>query len=290
MESAFHRIVPKDVKLEKLGEGYMPAEGPVWISAGNYLLFSAFRSDTIYKWTPEDGVVVFRSPSGKANGNTLDKQGRLVTCEHGNRRISRTEKDGTIVPLATHYQGKKFNSPNDIVVKSDGSIYFTDPPFGLRIDKIEDQQELPYCGVYRYSPDNDEVTLLVDDFVLPNGLTFSPDESLLYINDSDRTHIRVFDVKEDGTITNGRLFADVDGNVVEGRPDGMKVDPEGNVFCTGRGGVWIFDPHGNPLGTIEVPKKTANFAWGGSDWKTFFMACFDGLYMTRLNTPGIPLP
>jgi sugar lactone lactonase YvrE len=290
MESAFDRIVPKDLKLDKLGEGYQPAEGPIWIHEGNYLIFSAFRSDTMYKWSEEKGIEIFRSPSGKANGNTLDKQGRLITCEHGNRQVSRTEPDGTIEPMATNYQGKKFNSPNDVVVKSDGGIYFTDPPFGLRIDKIEDQQELDYCGVFRYSPDTGETTLLADDFVLPNGLTFSLDESLLYINDSDKTHIRVFDVKEDGTITNGRVFAEVDGNVVEGRPDGMKVDREGNVYCTGKGGVWIFDPDGNHLGVIPVPLKCANFAWGGSDWKSFFMACFDGLFMTRLKTPGVPLP
>lgn len=290
MTSPFNRIVPENAEIEQLGSGYQPAEGPVWISKGNYLLFSDIRGDTMYKWTSTEGIVIFRQPSGKANGNTLDKQGRLVTCEHFNRRVTRTEPDGTIVPLASEYEGKRFNSPNDIVVKSDGSIYFTDPPFGLRIEGTEDQQELEYCGVFRYSPDTDKVTLLVDDFILPNGLTFSPDESLLYINDSEKTHIRVFDVEEDGTITNGRLFADVEGDYIVGRPDGLKVDPEGNVYCTGKGGIWIFDPKGNHLGVISVPKKTTNFAWGESDWKTLFMTCVDGLYRMRINTPGIALP
>ena len=291
--SEFEKIVSSNAKLEELGTGYRPAEGPVWLAKGGYLLFSDIRGDTMYKWTPTAGVTVFRSPSGKSNGNTLDKQGRLVTCEHFNRRVSRTEPDGTVVPLASQYHGKRLNSPNDIIVKSDGSIYFTDPPFGLPMIKEkgwEELQELGYYGVFRLSPDGKTLILLVDDFVRPNGLTFSPDESLLYINDSERTHIRVFNVNKDGTITNGRLFAEVQGDVVVGRPDGLKVDRVGNVYCTGSGGIWVFDPQGKHLGTISVPKKTTNFAWGDSDWKTLFITCFDGLYKVRLKMPGIPLP
>jgi len=290
MSTEFRRIVPDEAKIEELGTGYNPAEGPVWVAAGGYLLFSDIRGDTMYKWTPAEGVVTFRAPSGKSNGNTLDKQGRLVTCEHFNRRVSRTEPDGTIVTVASHYEGKRLNSPNDIIVKSDGSIYFTDPPYGLIIEEAEDQQELDFYGVFCLSADGEKLTLLVDDFTRPNGLTFSPDESLLYINDTERMHIRVFDVKEDGTIANGRLFAEVGGDAEKGRPDGLKVDPEGNVYCTGRGGIWVFDPEGEHLGTISIPKKTTNFAWGDSDWKTLYMTCFDGLYRMRLNTPGIPIP
>jgi len=215
-----------------------------------------------------------------------------VTCEHFNRRVSRTEADGTVVTLASHYNGKRLNSPNDIVVKSDGRIYFTDPPYGLIIEGEgwEDRQELDYCGVFQISPGNGTLTLLIDDFARPNGLTFSPDESLLYIDDSERMHIRVFNVTQDGMITNGRIFAELKGDPEAGRPDGLKVDRVGNVYCTGPGGIWMFDPHGEHLGTISVPRKTTNLAWGDRDWKTLYVTCFDGLYKTRLSTPGIPIP
>lgn len=290
MSSGFNQIVSDNAKIEELGRGYRPAEGPVWVAAGGYLLFSDIRGDTMYKWNPTEGVVIFRSPSGKSNGNALDKQGRLVTCEHFNRRVSRTEPDGTVVTVASHYKGKKLNSPNDIIVKSDGSIYFTDPPFGLRAEGAENQKELDFDGVFKITPNGDEITLLVDDFARPNGLTFSPDESLLYINDTERTHIRVFNVKKDGTPTNGKVFAEVYGDGETGRPDGLKVDREGNVYCTAPGGIWVFSPRGDHIGTISVPKKTANFAWGDRDWKTLYMTCFGGLYKMRLNTPGIPIP
>ena len=290
MDSGLRHIVPDGAEIEELGTGYSPAEGPIWVAAGGYLLFSDIRGDTMYKWTSTEGVTVFRCPSGGANGNALDKQGRLVTCEHFNRRVSRTEPDGTVVTIASHYQGKRLNSPNDIIVKSDGSIYFSDPPYGLMMKGIEDQQELDYFGVFRLSPDGEELTLLIDDFVRPNGLAFSPDESLLYINDTEQMHIRVFDVKENGTIANGRLFVEVPSDAETGRPDGLKVDREGNVYCTGRGGIWVFDPEGKSLGAISIPKKTTNFAWGDSDWKMLYATCFDGLYRVHLNTPGIAIP
>ncbi len=286
----FEQIVSPGAKLEELGTGYRPAEGPVWVASGGYLLFSDIRGDTIYKWKSGEGVTTFRNPSGKSNGNALDKQGRLVTCEHLNRRISRTEPDGTIVTLASHYNGKRLNSPNDIIVKADGSIYFTDPPYGLIIEGWQDRQELDYCGVFRLSPDGKTLILLIDDFVRPNGLTFSPDESLLYINDTERCHIRVFDVTTDGTISNGRLFAEVGGDAQAGRPDGLKVDRTGNVYCTGAGGIWVFNPAGQHLGTISIPMKAANFAWGEQDWQTLFVACHGGVYSLRLNSPGIPIP
>jgi sugar lactone lactonase YvrE len=286
-------IVPANARLEELGVGYRPAEGPVWIASGGYLLFSDIRGDTMYQWTPKEGMTTFRHPSGKSNGNALDKQGRLVTCEHFNRRISRTEPDGSIVTLASHYNGKRLNSPNDIIVKSDGSIYFTDPPYGLIIERQkgwEELQELGYYGVFRLSPDGKTLTLLIDDFTRPNGLTFSPDESLLYINDTERMHIRVFDVTKSGTITQGRIFAEVRGDAEKGRPDGLKVDRAGNVYCTGGGGIWVFNPAGRHLGTISVPKKTTNFAWGDSDWRTLYITCFEGVYRMRVNVPGIPIP
>lgn len=297
MDSRFKEIVTDGALMEELGTGYRPAEGPLWVASGGYFLFSDIRGDAIYQWTPRGGIKTFRHPGGKPNGNTLDKQGRLVTCEHFNRRVSRTEPDGSIVTLASHYNGKRLNSPNDIIVKSDGSIYFTDPPFGLIIEREtekgkgwEDLRELDYNGVFRLSPDSKTLTLLIDDFVRPNGLTFSLDESLLYINDTERMHIRVFDVTKSGTITHGRIFAEVSGNVEEGRPDGLKIDQVGNVYCTGGGGIWVFDPTGQHIGTISVPKKTTNFAWGDSDWKTLYITCMGGVYRTRVNIPGIPIP
>ncbi len=290
MSAEFDRIVSKDTKLEELGTGYQPAEGPIWIAKGNYLIFSSLRGNEMFRWSKKDGVTIFRTPA-RTNGNTLDRQGRLITCEHRLRTISRTEADGTVVTVASHYKGKRFNSPNDIIVKrSDGAIYFTDPPYGLMIEGAIDKKELDFCGVFRISPDGKDVTLLSDDFARPNGLCFSPDESLLYINDTERMHVRVFDVKKDGTITNGRLLVNVEGDPEKGRPDGLKVDPQGNVYCTGPGGILVYTPAGKYLGKIEVPKKVANFAWGESDWKTLFLTCFDGLYRLRMNVKGIPLP
>jgi gluconolactonase len=292
-DSRFKEIVSGDYVMEELGAGYRPAEGPVWVASSGCLLFSDIRGDVIYRYTAKEGVTPFRQPSGKANGLALDKQGRLVTCEHFNRRITRTEPDGSIVPLASHYTGKRLNSPNDIIVKSDGSIYFTDPPMGLIIERAEGwekTQELSFNGVFRLSPDGKELTLLLDDFFRPNGLCFSPDESLFYVNDTPRLHIRVFDVTRDGTMINGRIFAEVGGDVVKGWPDGLKVDREGNVYCTGGGGIWVFDPAGQHIGTIYVPKKTTNFAWGDSDWKTLYATCMDGLYKMRVGIPGIQIP
>jgi sugar lactone lactonase YvrE len=291
--SNFEAILPADSRMEELGAGYSPAEGPIWVASGGYLLFSDIMGDTIYRWTPAEGMTTFRHPSGKANGNALDKQGRLLTCEHFNRRISRTEPDGSIVSLASHYQGKRLNSPNDIIVKSDGTIYFTDPPYGLILEKRkgwEEMQELRYFGVFRFSPETRTLTLLANDFTRPNGLTFSPDESLLYINDTERMHIRVFDVTHDGLITNGRIFAEVAGDFETGRPDGLKVDRVGNVYCTGGGGIWVFDPAGQHIGTIPVPKKSVNFAWGDHDWRTLYITCVGGVFRTRVNVPGIPIP
>ena len=290
MNPEFRCIIPEDAHIEQLGTGCQFTEGPVWNAADGYLLFSDIPANQMKKWTPAEGITNFRVPSGKSNGLAFDKQNRLVTCEHANRRVSRTEADGTVVTIASHYEGKKLNSPNDVVVKSDGSIYFSDPPYGLTAEfgKLG-EQELDFCGVYRLSPDGEMLTLLVDDFSRPNGLTFSPDESILYINDTERMHIRVFDVTEDGTIANGRLFAEESGEE-EGAPDGMKVDSEGNVYVTGPGGIWVFNPAGAHLGTIATPERAANLAWGDSDWKTLYITATSSLYRIRLNILGIPVP
>lgn len=274
-------IVPRDARIQKIAGDFRFTEGPVWNRSG-YLLFSDIPANTIYKWVPSGTVTVFRSPSGNSNGLTYDKQRRLIACEHSTRRVTRTEKDGSITVLAERYDGKRLNSPNDVVVKSDGSIYFTDPPYGIS----PDQQELPFCGVYRISPKG-ELTLLVSDFSRPNGLAFSPDEKRLYIADSsDRSHIRVFDVKPDGTLENGRLFA-VLKTGEEGVPDGMKVDTQGNLYSTGPAGIWIFRPDGTHLGTIRFPEVPANCAFGGRDGRWLYVTARTSVYRIRLKIPGI---
>ncbi|MBE9169176.1 SMP-30/gluconolactonase/LRE family protein [Pleurocapsales cyanobacterium LEGE 06147] len=273
-------VVPDDAEVEKIASEFKFTEGPLWHPDG-FLLFSDIPADTIYQWQPNQEVTVFRRPSGMANGNTLDRQGRLVTAEHSNRRVSRTEADGTVVTLASQYQGKRLNSPNDLVVKSDGSIYFTDPPYGIK----PEQEELGFYGVYRLNSEG-ELTLLVDDFIRPNGITFSPDESKLYINDSEAGHIRVFDVQADGTLSNGRIFAKLKDPNKEGVPDGMKVDIEGNVYSTGPGGISVFSPDGELLALIKVSEVPANLAWGDRDYQTLYITARTGLYRIRLSIPG----
>jgi len=294
MSSEIARIISNVYNLEQLGTGFGFTEGPVWNQLGRYLLFSDLVQNKIRKWSPAEGITDFRVPSGKSNALLFDKYGRLMACEHINRRISCTEPDGSIFTIVSHYNGKRLNSPNDLIMKSDGCIYFTDPPFGLTAEFGElGHQELDFSGVYRISPDGKTITLLIDDFDAPNGLAFSPDESLLYIDDSERMHIRVFDVKDDGTIYNGRVFAKqfslsiaIDPRV-EWCPDGLKVDSEGNVYCTGPGGIWIFNPAGIHLGTIPVAEQPANFAWGEDDWKTLFITASTSLYRIPVNVPGI---
>jgi len=290
MKRKFDDIVPKGSKLENIATGFMFTEGPIWDAEKKCLYFSDIPGDKMRKWTADKGVELFREPSGKSNGLTLDKQKRLLACEHANRRVSRTEPDGKVVSIADKYDGKKLNSPNDVVVKSDGSIYFTDPPYGLSADfGNPGVQELPFQGVYRLSADGKNLALLVDNFNKPNGLAFSPDESILYIDDTDEVHIRAFDVKPDGTITNSRILADLHDDA-EGSVDGMKVDSEGNIYVTSPGGISIIDPEGNKLGAIEMPEVSANVAWGDDDWKTLFITASTSLYRIRLNIAGIKIP
>lgn len=275
-------ILAPNAKVEKIAGGFRFTEGAIWHPDG-FLLFSDIPANTIYKWQPGQKTEIFRQPSGKSNGNTLDKSGRLITAEHGNRRVSLTKKNGDIVTLANRYQGKQLNSPNDLVVKSDGSIYFTDPPYGIK----SEQEELGFYGVYRLAPDG-TLTLLVDDFVRPNGIAFSPDETRLYVNDSDEGHIRVFDVQSDGTLANGKLFASLKSASKQGAADGMKVDIKGNVYSTAPGGVWIFAPDGELLGIIETPEPPSNIAWGDRDYKTLYITARNSIYSIRLNIQGIP--
>ncbi len=274
-------IIGKDAQLEKVAEGFKFIEGPVWYPEG-FLLFSDIPENTIYQWQPNQEVKIFRNPSGNANGNTLDLEGRLITGEHSNRRVSRTEKDGKIVTLVDKYNSKRLNSPNDLVVKSDGSIYFTDPPYGIK----SEQEELGFYGVYRIAPDG-QLSLLVDDFVRPNGIAFSPDETKLYVNDSEKGHIRIFDVKSDGTLENGKIFSELKDPNKQGVPDGMKVDLQGNVYSTGPGGVWVFSASGELLGIIAVPEKVANLAWGNDDYQTLYLTASKSLYKITLKVTGL---
>ncbi|MFB2970849.1 SMP-30/gluconolactonase/LRE family protein [Aerosakkonema sp. BLCC-F183] len=278
----FASLFPKKVKIDRVATGFQFTEGPIWFAEENYLLFSDIPANKILQLTPDGQVTIFRELSHNSNGLTRDKQGRLIACEHGTRRVTRTEKDGTITVLVDKFQGKKLNSPNDVVVKSDGAIYFTDPPYGIK----PEQQEQAIQGVYRLAPDGSEIIVVADDFNKPNGLAFSPDEKQLYIDDSERRHIRIFDVKTDGTLANSRIFYDM--NVKRsGLPDGMKVDVQGHIYCTGAGGVWVFDREGNHLGTIVTPEQPANCAWGDRDWQSLYITAQTSVYKIRVNIPGI---
>jgi len=280
-QAAFREIIDENTPVEKVAGNFEFTEGPLWHPDG-FLLFSDVPGNTIYQWQPNNPVKVFRRPSGNANGNTFDRLGRLITAEHSNRRISRTEKDGKVVTLVEKYQGKRLNSPNDLVVKSDGSIYFTDPPYGIK----SAQKELDFSGVYRLDTE-ENLTLLVSDFVRPNGIAFSPDETKLYVNDSETGHIRFFDVKPDGNLTNGGIFAELKDPNQPGVPDGMKVDIKGNIYSTGPGGVWVFSPGGTLLGIIQVPEVPANLAWGDRDYQTLYLTARNSLYRVRLKIPGV---
>ncbi len=273
-------IIDSSAKLEKISDGFKFTEGPVWDPSG-FLLFSDIPADTLYKWTTSGKISVFRRPAGNPNGNTLDREGRLITAQH-NRKLTRTEKNGKITVLAERYGDKRLNSPNDIAVRSDGSIYFTDPPYGIK----QEEEELGFYGIYRWQPSGN-LTLLNKEMVRPNGIAFSPDEKRLYVSDSEKLHIRVFDVKADGTLTNGKVFAELPGPKDKGVPDGMKVDVKGNVYCSGSGGVWIFSPNGELLDKITVPKSVTNLAWGDEDYKTLFITAGESVYKIRLNIAGI---
>jgi gluconolactonase len=295
-EVEWRRIVPAGAVVERVAEGFRFTEGPVWSSAeGGYLLFSDIPASRIYKYTPQTGAQVWREPSHNANGNTRDNDGRLISCHHGTRIVTRTNADGSVETLAERYQGKRLNSPNDVVVHSDGSIWFTDPPYGL--PKQTEGKELDKQHVFRLDPQTRELTSVIADFSRPNGLCFSPDEKKLYIADSDPkiSHIRVFDVTPDKRLTNGRIFCKLD----KGVPDGIRVDVDGRLYSSAGDGVHVFAPSGALIGKILMPQlpdpkdpaKTiqespANLRFGGPDNKTLFLTARTSLYTIRLNVAG----
>jgi sugar lactone lactonase YvrE len=266
-----------DSQMKKILTGFQFTEGPVWVPDG-FLLFSDIPADTIYKYEPGQGKEVFMKPSGHSNGLTLDKQGRLLICEH-DRQVSRLEKDGPKKSLATSYSGNRLNSPNDIVVKSDEAIYFTDPPFGLQDRSVG--KELDFSGVYRLEQDG-TLSLLESSLELPNGLAFSPDESILYVDDSNSGNVYAFNVTGEGLLEDKRIFASV-GNK---GGDGMKTDIEGNILVTGPDGINVFNPEGHMLGVIECPETPANIAWGDNDYKTLYITARTSLYSIRVKTGG----
>jgi gluconolactonase len=293
-------IVPGDYTIEKLDDGFVFIEGPVWVKDPGYLLFSDVRGDTLYQWAPGAKSEPFLKPvySGPPlenpgavgpNGLTIDGRGNLVILEHGDRRITRMPlAGGNRETLADRFEGKRFNSPNDLVYHSSGALYFTDPPYGLQGQDESPDKELDFNGVYRLDPDGD-LELLTAELNRPNGIAFSPDETTLYVANTDREQRlwMAWDVQPDGSITNGRVFFDASDMEGPGGPDGMKVDSEGNLYCTGPGGVLIFTPEGQHLGTIQPEEQPSNVAWGDADGKTLYMTARTGLYRIRLNIQGL---
>lgn len=287
-EDRMHQLINRDAELVKLETGFDFTEGPVWNKKDRFLYFSDIPANTLYRYHEEKGLEVYRKPSCYSNGLVFDSQNRLVACEHQTRRVTRGLDKGTTV-VADQYQGKKLNSPNDLVIGPDGAVLFTDPLYGLRPNLGgPGEQELGFQGVFRVSVDGAEPILIADDFEAPNGLAFSPDRELLYVNDTIQGHIRVFNVSEDQQFSGGDLFCEVKGEG-EGKPDGMKVDAEGNIYCTGPLGIWAFSSTGKPLGRILVPERVSNLNWGGDDFKTLYITAGKSIYKIPSLISGDPV-
>jgi gluconolactonase len=300
-DPAIDAIVPPNPKVFKLAEGFKFTEGPVWDRKGGYLLFSDPNNNTIYKYSPDGNgtLTVFREKSGYegadiaeygqpgSNGLTFDQQGRLTINQHGNRRVVRLESDGTLAVLADKFEGKRLNSPNDLIYRSDGTLYFTDPPFGLPKFFNDPRKELSFSGVF--AAKDGKIQLVSKDLTGPNGLAFSPDEKFFYVDnwDDHKKVVMRYEVQPDGSLKNGKLFFDMTSAGTEDALDGMKVDKAGNLYVSGPGGLWILSPQGKHLGTIIAPKHPHNFAWGDADGKTLYMCARSGLYRMKLNIEGI---
>ena len=301
VDPGLDRIVPRDARIEKLADGFLFTEGPVWHPDG-YLLFSDPNANTIYRWSEAEGVSVYRAKSGYAgvdvgeygqpgsNGLTLDSEARLTIAEHGRHRISRLEKTGVVTVLAERFEGRRLNSPNDLVYRSDGALYFTDPPFGLPRFFEDPRRELPTSGVFLLR--DGKLRRVADELLGPNGIAFSPDERWLYVSnwDTKRKVVLRYAVAADGTLSGATTFFDVTSLPGDEALDGVKVDTEGNVYVSAPGGVWILSPEGRHLGTIRADERPANFAWGDADGKTLYMAAHTGIYRVRLGVPGIRPP
>jgi len=292
LDERFEHLFKGSARLEKLAEGCRWSEGPAYFPAGRYLVWSDIPNDRMMRFDETSGTVsVFRYPAGHSNGNTVDRQGRLVTCEHGNRRVTRTEHDGSITVLASHYQGKRLNSPNDVVVKSDGSIWFTDPAYGIDSDYEghKGESEVGACHVYRIDPHSGEVSIAANDFVRPNGIAFSPDETRLYVADTGATHvkdgprhIRVFDVDAKGKLSGGKVFA----TCTQGLFDGFRLDEAERIWTSAGDGVHCYDPDGTLIGKILVPETVANVVFGGPKRNRLYICATTSLYAILLPVNG----
>jgi gluconolactonase len=294
-DERFRALLRPDSKLEKLCTGTVWAEGPVYFAEDDCLLWSDIPNNRMLRWSEQDGMTIYREPANFTNGHYRDLQGRLLSCEHGGRRVTRTEADGRVVVLVDNYQGKKLNSPNDLVVKSDGTIWFTDPPYGIlsNVEGYQAESEIGANYVYRLDPETGDLAIVADDFDKPNGLAFSPDERVLYISDTGGSHteggphhIRAFDVVQDATsspfLTNGRLFADIS----PGLSDGFRIDMNGNLFTSAADGIQVFSADSELLGRILVSEVVANCTFGGPDKDRLFIVATTSLYSIRLNTRG----
>jgi len=293
LDPRFSRLFNSTAKLERLYSDCAWAEGPAWFAAGRYVVWSDIPNDRMLRFDEADGnVSVFRQPAGNTNGHTVDRQGRLVSCEHGNRRVSRTEHDGTIITIADRWQGKRLNSPNDVVVKSDGSIWFTDPTYGIDSDYEGNkaESEIGACYVYRVDPASSAVEAVITDMVRPNGLAFSPDERKLYVVDTGRTHgpdnpahMRVFDVGDGGRVSGGRVFADCTAGLF----DGFRLDEGGRIWTSAGDGIHCYDPDGTLIGKIRVPEVVANCVFGGTKRNFLYIAATTSLYRVKLMVNGL---
>jgi gluconolactonase len=314
LDASIDRIIPADAVLECVTTGYTWTEGPVW--AGDSLFFADIPGNNIYRWIPGSGASIFLQPSGYkgsipyggpepgSNGMTLDSLGRLTVAGHAQRNVYRLENLSLAAPitvLADSYEGKQLNSPNDLVYSSDGSLYFTDPPYGLRTQKDNDpDKQLRVNGVYRVPhalrqkssspPARADLQLLVSDLARPNGIAFSPDEKYLYVDNSEPRKLWMrYRVRPDGTLTEGKVLYDATSDQRPGNPDGMKVDEQGNIYSAGPGGVWVFSPEGKPLATILMKERVANVAWAGPDRKMLYIAASSSIYRVHLKIEGVPL-
>lgn len=276
-------------RIERIAGGFAFTEGPLWHPVEGFLLFTDIPGDRIHRWSPRDGVSLFREPSNMANGLTYDRGGRLLACEHRTSRVTRTAPDGHVTVLASHYRGKALNSPNDIVVSRNGRVYFTDPHYGrVSFWGVPRPEELGFRGVFAIDARQDDIMLLADDFAAPNGLCLSLDETTLFVNDSERGHIRAFRILPDGTLAGGAVWARTVGDG-PGSPDGMKLDSRGNLYCCGPGGVHVFAPDGCCLGVLRTPEAPANLAFGGGNLRDLFVTTETSLYRITVATPGLPV-
>ena len=302
-DQGMYDLIADDIQPQQIATGFHFTEGPVWHPEDEFLLFTDIPGDVIWRWDEDGNASEWRRPSHMANGLTYDARRRLIACEAATSLVTRAEPDGSLTTLACLYDGQEINSPNDVVVRSDGSIYFTDPPSGRALPHgLPRPRYLDFQGVFRIPPDGGALELLLDDMNTPNGLCFSPDESRLYINDSLRMHIRVFDVKADGSLTGGDVLFVQEGytpiaenvtkalietgKLAHGVPDGMKCDALGNIWCTGHGGVWVIDPEGKQLGLVETPETPANLAWGGPDFRSLFICATRSVYRIEARVTG----